>query len=171
MSVVAHFDPAPSTTTVPVEPVFCPITPSREFTTAPPEIVSDPVPLLPTTSSPALVPATVIVVPAPVIVPVAVEPEASPKYAFPLGTLRVAPPDRVKAAWPEALPATNAAVAPAVDVFVKVHEPAVIWTVPVPDPIRRKLRLLAPGAVNAYVAASATVSPNPPPPSFTVPLK
>src|SRR5262245_42064128 len=98
--VFAHIVPAPSTTTVPFDPASRPTAPSREVTTAPPEIVTDDVPLSPTTNRPVFAAAevAVTVVPAPVIVPFPVDPATPPKNTLPPGDVRSAPPDNEKVA-------------------------------------------------------------------------
>src|SRR2546422_1050162 len=50
-SLLLQVEPAPVTVAVPVDPAFCPRTPLLLTTVAPPEMVSEPLPLLPTTSA------------------------------------------------------------------------------------------------------------------------
>ena len=110
----------------------------RDVTTAPPEIVTDAVPLSPTTNRPVFATADVAftVVPAPVISPLPVDPAAPPKNTFPPGTVRSAPLDRLNAAvCPDVVPTTSAPVAASMPPAARDSVPAVNPIVP--DAIRR----------------------------------
>jgi hypothetical protein len=169
---ISHRELLFSTRTFPLDVADRPSTPTREFTTAPPRIVTAPIPLSPTTNWPVFAAAdvTFTVVPAPVIVPrPMVFSTPPPKITFP-GVARVAPPESVKSAdwlYSVPLPTTNAPVAASLPVLARAHAPLVICVVP--RSTRRWLRELAPAPLNTNVPDPVALSPNPPPPSVIAP--